>query len=54
MVELRISTVIAQLPRFKIDTAPLHEKAKAFEEHLRSMRKQAEPSMPDPYKDMYA
>lgn len=41
------------MPNLKIDTKPLHDQSKKFEDHLKVLRKQAEPSMPEPYKMMY-
>jgi uncharacterized protein len=41
------------LPEIKIDTKPLAEQAKKFEEHLKGLRQQAEPPMSKPFKGMY-
>lgn len=41
------------MPNLKIEIKPLLEQSKKFEEHLKTLRKQAEPSMPEPYKMMY-
>jgi uncharacterized protein len=41
------------LPNLKIDIKPLLEQSSKFEEHLKGLRQQAKPSMPEPYKMMY-
>jgi len=41
------------MPHLKIDIEPLHEQSKKFEGHLKTLRKQAEPGTPEPYKMMY-
>lgn len=41
------------MPNIKIDTKPLLEQSKKFEEHLRGLRKQVEPPIREPYKAMY-
>jgi uncharacterized protein len=41
------------MPNIKIDTKPLLEQSKKFEEHLKGLRKQVEPPIKEPYKVMY-
>ena len=41
------------LPNLEIDTAPLQDQSKKFEEHLKTLRKQAEPGAQEPFKVMY-
>jgi uncharacterized protein len=41
------------MPNIKIDTKPLLEQSKKFEEHLKGLRKQVEPTIKEPYKAMY-
>jgi uncharacterized protein len=41
------------MPNIKIDTKPLLDQSKKFEEHLRGLRKQVEPPIKEPYKAMY-
>jgi uncharacterized protein len=41
------------MPNIKIDTKPLLEQSRKFEEHLRGLRKQVEPPLKEPYKAMY-
>lgn len=41
------------MPHLKIDIEPLQEQSKKFEDHLKTLRKQAEPGTPEPYKMMY-
>ncbi len=41
------------MPNIKIDTKPLLEQSKKFEEHLKGLRRQAEPPVKEPYKAMY-
>jgi uncharacterized protein len=41
------------MPDLKIDIKPLLEQSSKFEEHLKGLREQAKPSMPEPYKMMY-
>jgi uncharacterized protein len=41
------------MPNIKIDTKPLLEQSKKFEEHLKGLRKQVEPPIKEPYKAMY-
>ncbi|UCG68729.1 MAG: proteasome assembly chaperone family protein [Thermoplasmata archaeon] len=41
------------MPNIKIDTKPLLEQSKKFEEHLKGLRKQAELPVKEPYKAMY-
>jgi uncharacterized protein len=41
------------MPNIKIDTKPLLEQSKKFEEHLKGLRRQAEPPTKEPYKVMY-
>jgi uncharacterized protein len=41
------------IPNIKIDTKPLLEQSKKFEEHLKGLRKQVELPIKEPYKVMY-
>lgn len=41
------------MPNIKIDTKPLLEQSKKFEEHLKGLRRQVEPPIKEPYKVMY-
>ncbi len=41
------------MPNIKIETKPLLQESKKFEEHLRGLRKQAEPPITEPNKVMY-
>ncbi len=41
------------IPDIKIDTKPLLEQSKKFEEHLKVLRKQVKPPLSEPYKAMY-
>jgi len=41
------------MPDIKIETKPLLEQSRKFEEHLKGLRKQAEPQVKEPYKAMY-
>lgn len=41
------------MPNIKIDTKPLLEQSKKFEEHLKDLRRQVEPQIKEPYKVMY-
>jgi uncharacterized protein len=48
-----LETLNKLLPNLKIDTLPLHDQSKKFEEHLKTLRKQVEPTIPEPHKMMY-
>jgi uncharacterized protein len=41
------------MPDIKIDTEPLLEQSKKFEEHLKVLRRQVKPPLTEPYKAMY-
>jgi uncharacterized protein len=41
------------MPNIKIETKPLLEQSKKFEEHLKGLRRQAESPVKEPYKAMY-
>jgi uncharacterized protein len=41
-------------PQIKIEVEPLYEQSRKFEEHLKTLRGQAKPSLPDNYKIMYS
>jgi len=51
----KIIEVVDKLtPQIKIEVEPLYEQSKKFEEHLKTLRGQAKPPLPDNYKIMYS
>lgn len=48
-----IEAIDKLIPEIKIESKPLYERAKKFEQQIKNMRKQVEPLQPEPYKDMY-
>lgn len=51
----KIIEVVDKLtPQIKIEAEPLYEQSKKFEEHLKTIRGQAKPPLPDNYKMMYS
>jgi uncharacterized protein len=51
----KIIEVVDKLtPQIKIEAEPLYEQSKKFEEHLKTLRGQAKPPLPDNYKIMYS
>lgn len=48
-----IEAIDKLLPDIKIESKPLYERAKKFEQQIINLRKQVEPLQPEPYKDMY-
>ncbi|MDG6218987.1 MAG: PAC2 family protein [Candidatus Thermoplasmatota archaeon] len=48
-----LETLNLLLPDIKLESTPLYEQAKKYEQQIKALRKQAEPFQPEPYKDMY-